>query len=337
MGTRFSQFLASFKSRRIDPLHCSLCHSERVLPISLICGHQFCSYCLMQWKQTNQKCPICHRMIEENEESSTNEIIIRALTEKCMSPELRAKFQTIFFGEGESIHKAYSGFIHSFLYIPTSEIKPILDQIEELLKLKIYESRPCLLFGCSFGSMQQFHELCDLFQNPALNDGVYWSVFLQPITDQDVSTMDLGKGFIQDLLSIDRRKLLCINSIVFIWRKYPNFKLQRVTDAISNMDDEKYESFRTKVISSRMSNWSDCYLFQQIFNEKERLNCLKRLLCDVYPRSIDLTTFKGRITLFDFFRPMTLLEIQLFGEDVEGMNELTDTSIQKLVDMAANV
>ena len=86
--------------------------------------------------------------------------------------------------------------------------------------------------------MQQFHELCDLFQNPALNDDVYWSVFLQPITDQDISTTDLGKGFIQDLLGIDRRKLQCINSIVFIWKKCPNFRLQKVTDLISNMDDE---------------------------------------------------------------------------------------------------
>lgn len=85
--------------------------------------------------------------------------------------------------------------------------------------------------------MQQFHELCGLFQNPALNDSVYWSVFLQPISDQDMTMPDLGKGFIQDLLGMDRRKLQCINSIVLIWKKCPEFKLQRVCDLISDMDD----------------------------------------------------------------------------------------------------
>lgn len=116
-------------------------------------------------------------------------------------------------------------------------IKPILDQVEDLLKMEIYESRPCLLFGCSFDSMQQFHELCALFRNPLLNNELYWSVFLQPVTDQDIASTDLGKGFIQDLLSMDRKKLQCINSIVLVWRKNPTFRLQRVTDLISEMDD----------------------------------------------------------------------------------------------------
>ena len=95
-----------------------------------------------------------------------------------------------------------------------------------------YKQRPCFLFCCSFDSIQQFHELYDIFQSPELNDPIYWSFFLQPIADDDTDIPDMGKGFIQSLLSTDPRKLQCIHSIELLWQQQPQFRLQKLCDLL---------------------------------------------------------------------------------------------------------
>ena len=101
-----------------------------------------------------------------------------------------------------------------------------------------YKQRPCFLFCCSFDSIQQFHELYDIFQSPELNDPIYWSFFLQPIADDDTDIPDMGKGFIQSLLSTDPRKLQCIHSIELLWQQQPQFRLQKLCDLLSDMNED---------------------------------------------------------------------------------------------------
>ena len=101
-----------------------------------------------------------------------------------------------------------------------------------------YKQRPCFLFCCSFDSTQQFHELYDIFQSPELNDPIYWSFFLQPIADDDTDIPDMGKGFIQSLLSTDPRKLQCIHSIELLWQQQPQFRLQKLCDLLSDMNED---------------------------------------------------------------------------------------------------
>ena len=101
-----------------------------------------------------------------------------------------------------------------------------------------FRPQSLFLFCCSFDSIQQFHELFYIFQCPQIFNAVYWSFFLQPLADDDTNVPDLGKGFIQSLVSTDPHKLQCIHSIERLWRKHPQFRLQKLCDLISDMSED---------------------------------------------------------------------------------------------------
>lgn len=63
----FSETLSS--SNLNDSFLCSICQSYIVLPTSLICGHSFCKFCVVEWIETSSpnddhaSCPVCRKKV----------------------------------------------------------------------------------------------------------------------------------------------------------------------------------------------------------------------------------------------------------------------------------
>ena len=46
---------------------CSICYNEPNPKFTLLCNHDFCGGCILQWYNINQNCPMCRHEINEDE------------------------------------------------------------------------------------------------------------------------------------------------------------------------------------------------------------------------------------------------------------------------------
>lgn len=59
----FQDILANFKDLVENQLQCSVCSEMLCLATTITCGHSFCDFCIEQWKQKKNNCPICRAAI----------------------------------------------------------------------------------------------------------------------------------------------------------------------------------------------------------------------------------------------------------------------------------